>query len=317
MPALRSLLASFFLLNAAAFGADPGLLSLVMPDAKVIAGIQVDQARISPFGQYVLTHMQPDDENFKKFMSDTGFDPRRDLREIVMASNSGTDITSHWVVIARGMFDASKFAAAVKQNDGTVTSFQGVDLLSGGAPSAGGTDSVVAFPDNSTAVMGDPDSVKTTIQRFQTKASGANLATQVKNLSASYDFWFLTLVPLSEFAAIMPDPNMGQAMKGNLFQAISQASGGLKFGANVQFQMQAVARSEQDAKSLADVVRFIAGLIQTNKGKGPAAGQVSTLVDSMHLSTSGNVMTMSLSVPETQVEQLLMSAHPKKQTASK
>lgn len=317
MPSLRFILPSFFLIRIAVFAADPGLLSLVMPDAKVIAGIQVDQARISPFGQYVLGHMQPDDANFKKFVSDTGFDPRRDLREIVMASNSGADIGSHWVMIARGMFDASKIAAAVKQNDGTVTSFQGVGLFSGTTSATAVTESVVAFPDNSTAIMGDADSVKTTIQRFQTKASGANLATQVKNLSASYDFWFLTLVPLSEFSAVMPDPNMGQAMQGNLFKAISQASGGLKFGANVQFQMQAVARSEQDAKSLADVVRFIGGLIQTNKGKSSTAGTVSTLVDSMTLTTAGNVMTMALSIPETQLEQLLMSGHPKKQTASK
>ena len=47
-----------------------------MPDAKVVAGLQVDQAKVSPFGQYVLSHMQPDDPRFQKFVSDTGFDPR-------------------------------------------------------------------------------------------------------------------------------------------------------------------------------------------------------------------------------------------------
>ena len=63
-------------------------------------------------------------------------------------------------------------------------------------------------------------------------------------------------------------------MHGNLFQSISQASGGIKFGANVQIGMQAVTRSEKDAEALVDVVRFIGGLIQTNKDKSGAAGQV-------------------------------------------
>ncbi len=58
-----------------------------MPDAKVIAGIQVDQTRNSLFGQYVLSHMQVDDAGFKTFIAQTGFDPRRDVSEIVIASN--------------------------------------------------------------------------------------------------------------------------------------------------------------------------------------------------------------------------------------
>ena len=33
--------------------ADPRLLKLVMPDAKVLADVNVDQAKASPFGQYV------------------------------------------------------------------------------------------------------------------------------------------------------------------------------------------------------------------------------------------------------------------------
>src|SRR5450755_169266 len=75
-------------LQATAFAAaDPALLRLLMPDAKVIAGLQVEQTKNSQFGQYVLSHMQVEDAGFKKFIAQTGFDPRRDVTEIVMASN--------------------------------------------------------------------------------------------------------------------------------------------------------------------------------------------------------------------------------------
>src|ERR1700676_3734489 len=69
-------------------GVDPGLLNLVMPDAKILTGIQVDQSQASPFGQYVLSQMQFNDPGFQKFMTVTGFDPRSDLHEILAATSA-------------------------------------------------------------------------------------------------------------------------------------------------------------------------------------------------------------------------------------
>jgi hypothetical protein len=314
---------------AAALAANPGLLSMVMPDAKVIAGIQVDSGRNSPFGQYVLSHMQLDDEDFKKFMAETGFDPRHDLNEIVMASN-WSDTGGRWLVLAHGFFNTARIASAVQANGGSVENFQGVSIFSGNADAKHAepghavaphsADSVIAFLDASNAAMGDPDSVKAAIQRFQSKAKpAANLLTgKVQDLSANNDFWFATLVPISEFSGIMPDPNLSEAMKGNLLQAITNVSGGIKFGANVRISAEAVTRSEKDAGALVDVVRFIAGLIQLNKDQSATASEVSSLVDTMELKTSGNVMTMSLSIPEVQLEKILDSARGEaKHTARK
>jgi hypothetical protein len=68
---------------------------------------------------------------------------------------------------------------------------------------------------------------------------------------------------------------------------------------------EAVTRSDKDAQALVDVFRFLAGLIQLNSQDNKVAGQVSTLLDNMDLKTSGSVMTMSLAIPEQQLEQLL------------
>src|ERR1700724_3867868 len=107
-------------LPIATWAADPALLKLVMPDAKVIAGIQVDQTRNSLFGQYVLSHMQVEDAGFKKFIAQTGFDPRRDVTEIVMASNwEQSTPQSRWLVAARGSFNVPQITSAAKANGGT------------------------------------------------------------------------------------------------------------------------------------------------------------------------------------------------------
>src|ERR1041385_6184613 len=113
--------------QASAFAVDPTLLRLVMPDAKVVAGLQVDHAKSSVFGQFVLSHMQMDDAGFKKFVTDMGFDPRRDVTEIVIASNwEQTSPESRWLVMARGVFDVAKIAHVAEANGSLTTNVQGV-----------------------------------------------------------------------------------------------------------------------------------------------------------------------------------------------
>jgi hypothetical protein len=94
-------------------------------------------------------------------------------------------------------------------------------------------------------------------------------------------------------------------MKGNLLAAINEASGGIRFGDTVSISAEAITRSEKDAQALVDVVKFIAGLVQLNRQNNPAAGQVATLLDALDCKTLGNVTTISLSIPERQLEQML------------
>src|SRR5712692_9547451 len=119
---LRSLFVLALAIPLAALAAtDPGLLRLIMPDAKVIAGLQVTQTKNSLFGQFVLSHMQVEDETFKKFMAQTGFDPRRDVSEIVMASNwEQATPASRWLVVARGSFNLPSITAAATANGGVI-----------------------------------------------------------------------------------------------------------------------------------------------------------------------------------------------------
>src|SRR4051794_25586704 len=71
--------------------ADPQLLNLVMPDAKVLAGVNVEQAKGTQFGQYILNQMQTHDTEMQKLVELTGFDPRRDVRELLVASDGAAN----------------------------------------------------------------------------------------------------------------------------------------------------------------------------------------------------------------------------------
>jgi hypothetical protein len=317
---LRNFAPLVLVLQATAFAAaDPGLLRLVMPDAKVIAGLQVRETKNSAFGQYVLSHMQVEDAGFKKFIAQTGFDPRRDVTEIVMASNwEQATPQSRWLVAARGSFNLPQIVGAAKANGGTVTDFHGASILTYSEPGKPEVESGIAFFDGSNAVMGDLDSVKAAIQRKQSNtAASGDLLAKVQEVSAKNDFWFVTVVPISEFAGAMPNPNLNGAMKGDLLAAIHQASGGIRFGDTVTISGEAVTRSPKDAQALSDVFRFLASLIQLNSENNKVAGQVSTLLDNMDLKTSANVMTMSLAIPEQQLEQLLSTMQQERRQAHK
>ncbi len=86
------------------FGADPRLLNLVMPGVTTLAGANVTNAEITPFGQYVLTQLTSSvNQELQTFVTATGFDPRHDISEILAASSSNVANPSG-LVLAIGNF---------------------------------------------------------------------------------------------------------------------------------------------------------------------------------------------------------------------
>jgi len=317
MTSFRSL-AVLVALPFGAFAADPGLLQALMPNAQVVAGLQVESAKSSLFGQYVLSHFSVNDTKLEEFTSETGFDPRRDVSEIVVASNWMRNTPDNrWIVAAHGAFNISKITGTAQSNGGVIAPYMGVNVVTLPASSSAQEDIGIAFLDSSTALVGDVISVKAAIDRKKsnTPVDGAVLV-KAQSVSSGKDFWFVTLVPLSNFSSSIPDPNLSGAMQGNLLAGINQMSGGIRFGDTVTISAEAVTRSEKDAQALVDVVKFFAGLVQLNRQKDPAAGQVATLLDTLQTSTAGNITTISLAIPEQQLEQLLNSAHPARAKAA-
>jgi len=300
------LTASLVFSGAAAAAVDPALLSLVMPEARIVTGIQVDQSKASKFGQFVLARIT-DNADLQKFASESGFDPTRDLREIVVAS-SGLDGTSP-LVIGRGSFQKDRILAAAKTNGGTGSIYKGVEIVSSGSANSMST---IAFLDASTALIGDTASVKFAIDRRISGAGGmsADLNAKAREAGSVNDAWFVTSAPLGEFlSGKMGDANIGGAMQGNLLEKVKQASGGVKFGATeVGLGFEAVTPTDKDATALADVLRFLASMIQSNQGStDPKVSKVASLAQTLKLTTVANVMKMSLSIPEIDMERMFLS----------
>ena len=299
---LRLIAAGF--LAGSLFAADPGLLNLAMPDARVMAGINVEQARTTPFGQYLLTQMQEHETDLQKLADATGFDPRRDLHEVLLAA-SGQPGGHSGVALVRGAFDVPRILEAARSQDKDITSYKGVQIISGSKARHGS----LAFLDSTLAVAGDDADVRAAIDRKSEPASiGADLAVRVNQLSTTQDAWFVSFVPPNQF--LTPHAEAGGDPPPGAFGTLSkvrQASGGVKFGATVILSAQTVSQTEKDAAALADVFKMLSNMVQMNAPQGhPAAA--AALLQNLVVAADGQVTTLSLSIPEPQLEELIGSA---------
>lgn len=292
------------LATAGATGVTPALLNLVMPDATVVSGMNVDQSLQSPFGQYILTQMQFSDQGFLQFMTATGFDPRKDLHEIVAASPATSSGVHTALIVGRGTFNPAMVIGAATTQGGTVTNYKGYNLI---GPPAGQTGQSVAltFLDGATAAMGDLASVQGAIDRKIAKAtySGSLAATAVQ-VSAVNSAWFATNAPLADFMSSRPAGTLGPMSQNGLVQAIQSASGGVQFGTTaITLSADATTASPQNAQSIVDVLKFFVSMIAGNANTSP---NVQSIASSAQFAVNGSTAHISLALPEAQVEQLLM-----------
>jgi hypothetical protein len=288
-------------LTAALQAADPALLNMVMPDATVLAGINVQRAKTSPFGQFLLTQM-PTGDGLDGFITATGFDPRQDLVEVLMASNNAQSNKSG-LVLARGTFSPAKIAAAIAADSNHIAqTYNGAELITGTNAMDHGA---VAFLSNNIAVAGDLASVKAAIDR----SSGNNsidptLAAKVASFAAM-DAWSVSISPISlgKNGDVQDNPIAG-AMK-----TVQQASGSIMLSSPVVISAEALAASDQDATSLSDVLKFVMMMVQGNAQ--------ASLLNSLNVTTDHSTVKVQLSIPEDQLEQLIKSAKPDGEKAHK
>lgn len=293
-----------FAVSLPAFAAvDQGLLALAPPEARFIASIDISRAKNSQFGQYVLNRADTDNHDFEEMIRATGFDPRRDLQDVVLAASgpAADAAESHFAVIARGTFDGSRIRAAAQAKGGHAEMYHGVDLFT---ESSENRPTAFAFLGDGVAILGDVPTVRQIIaNRDMHQTLNPTLETLISAIGPDNDVWFVSSMPGSYLADNFARNTNQQAARQAL-TSILQSSGGIQFGEMVRLSFDATARSPKDAQALADVIRFLGSMAQMAREKGPAGDILASAVDQMTLQTNGDMLHASLSMPEKSLEQL-------------
>jgi hypothetical protein len=274
-------LAIGFLFTAAAFAADPELLKLVTPEARILAGIDVAKVKDTPFGRFAVAQFSAaQDPQYDAFVKASGFDPRESLDEILLAK---PDAGERRLVLVRGRFDTARILDAAGAAGAGVGKYQGAQVIIS-------PDLWLAFLSGSIVVMGDPASVRAVVERRETSAGpGAEIAARVNEVSKAYAVWFVCAAPISEFMQDLPSGGAAEALKGGVLRSVQEASGGVNFGDSTRLSAELTAASAEDAAKLATLLTFVAG----------AMGQTQADV-----TAQDSVVKLGLSLSEPQLEAL-------------
>jgi hypothetical protein len=288
--------------------ADSQLLSLMMPEAKVLAGVNVDQAKASPFGLYVLTQMQSANSGMKDLVALTGFDPTRDVHEVLAATSSTPGgQTPMGLVAARGNFDPATILSLATGKGAAVEVYGGVTIIEDPKQTAG-----IAFLDATLVIAGDVANVKAAIDRPK---SGQSLSSavigQVNQWSNSEDAWIITTVPPSSLAPAPPaaptaaagaQPGIAGNMMG-IFQQVQQAAAGVKFGNSVVGTAAVQVDTAQNANQMANALQFLVNMAQMQAGQNNA--QLAALAQGLTVAAQGNTVKIAIAMPQAQFQQLI------------
>ena len=278
--------------------ADKQLLGLMMPDAKVLAGMNVMQVRTSPYGQYLLSQGPFSQPQFQQFIQATGFDPLRDITELVAATPGLPDKTG--LLAARGTFNVAQIVAFVKMTGTTVDESQGVPLIS--SPDGA---MAIALVDSTLALAGDPNSVIAALARRSAPSTlDPVLLVKAGSLSASDDAWVVTTI--NPAAAGLPGG--GKSANGidlAVLQNVQQSSAGVKFGTSVNVTAEVVADTPQNADTLASLVRLVVQMAQLN----PPSAELAAVTQNLAIKTAGTAIQLTLSIPEDMIEQMGPAKH--------
>ena len=297
---MKALIASTAALAALFSGvlsaADPQLLNLVMPDVKVMADINVEQAKTSPFGQFVLAQVQP--QQLMQIAALTGFDPSKDVNELLVAGNGAAQHSGLALVL--GNFNVTAISALIATQKMVTETYGGITIFEDPKKEGG-----LAFLSNSIAAAGDLTNVKAAIDRVSSPSIlPASLLGEIGQLSAANDAWALTTVPpssLKQAAAAPAIPGLGNGAE-NVLGTVQSASAGVKFGTNVVMTAQAQADTAQNATAIAGLIQLLVNMAQLKAAEQP---QVQALVKALTVSATGATINISLTLPSTQFQELL------------
>jgi hypothetical protein len=275
----RKLLVLLLAFSAAACAADSSLLNLLMPNADVLVGVNVERIMESAIGKEIGAQVQGAAPQVQQILKQTGFDPAHDLKEILIAT-TGKGKEPPVLILVRGSFDAAKVSSFFAGSGAQTENYEGVQILNN--PKQG--HSAAAFLDNTLAVGGDLDQVRAAIhRRTRQTALAPEQLSQIAALSDRYDVWVNAAVPMARTASGDSKPNFASnpnfKQVADLLQSIERVSGGVKLSSSIDLALVILTRSEKDAGRIQDALGFLSMFVVANKqnpsGLKPGAFNVS------------------------------------------
>lgn len=265
-------------------GIDSTLAALVPPDATVLSGIRMEAVRTTPLYRKMIANKalpQLDD-----FARQTGFDPRRDVREFLLASNGADSL-----VAARGTFNLHGFEGATK------SSYKGYTLYAR-------ENGAVGLIDSTTAVAGPLAAVRAALDRYKAgdHSRRAELLARARQISNENQIWSVS----NGFENLITRniPQEGNAANvGRILRSLENTTFAADLRTGVNGYINGTCRTEQDAKNLGDAARGLVGLGRLSVPENQP--ELLRLWDGIKVDQQQRTVKITLAIPQDLVDKLV------------
>jgi hypothetical protein len=248
--------------------ADAALTAFVPADTVLLAGVRVDDLKKTPLYQDVLPLLGPLSQ---------GFDPRRDVQEILVASD-GVNACA----IARGQFPSQELARMARSE------YKGLTLYGDG-------DASVALLENGIALAGITKAVRAAIdQQKSGRRAAADLLRKAAALPTPNQIWMVSKGAPTFLRLPQQVPNA--AMLEKMLHAMSDLNFVSDFREGIYATFNGRCATEADAKFLGDTVRGIVGLARLSLPRGEA--ELTRAIDGVTVTQTRHDLAVNAKVPQ-------------------
>jgi hypothetical protein len=255
---------------------DPALEAFVPPDTVLLAGVRVEQLRGTPLFEKVMAATE-------SLEARTGFDPRKDARELLLASDGRGALLA-----ARGSFRAGAVPDSAPPTD-----YRGTTIYGAGQ-------GAFAFIDASTAVAGTPESVRAALDRRGSKPPASALLSRARAIPAEYQVWAVS--------SGTPDLPGGAGNFDRMLRAVADVTFVADLRSGVRAEARGICRDEPNARALADALRGLLALGRLAAPKNDPA--FSRLYDTIRIEQQRDTVRVNADVPAETASRVLDLLRP-------
>jgi hypothetical protein len=243
-----------FLLIFGAAGAgaadDSALINLLPSGAQSTFGVHLKAVMESDIAKMASSQLQQAATGWPKNLTVAGFDPLRDLDEVVVAS-SGEGQQGKILIVASGRFGAVQPpAGAASYNGVPVADLPGQPKMS------------LAILSPNLALGGDITEVHAAIDRWQHPSEAdSSWSSRVREYRTQYDIWGIA-DQLSGLTSRFPETGKSQTL-----DSIDKMQFGINLKLGIELVGEVHLRSAQDAAQLSNSLKLVEGMLQSAEAK--------------------------------------------------
>jgi len=270
---------------AAAERVDNVLAQMVPDNSVTLVGMRMEQLKSTPLFQKLIA--QEKLPQLDDFARESGFDPRRDVRDLLLANNG-----KQTVLLARGTFHPTLPAALKKVN------YHGFVIVSNGK------DAGFCLLDGTLAAAGPLPVLQAALDQYKSgnRNNASALISRARTIAENYQVWGVT-AGIGNFLSDNMPPAAGAVDFGRLFRSLQNTL----FEADLRNGLKSIAEgycaSAQDAKALADATRGMVGMGRLNTPENQS--DLLRLWDGIKVEQADKKVTLTTDIGQDLIDQLL------------